>query len=47
VIGTQLLATLITVYGVSMSPIGWFWAGAVWVYCLAWFFIEDEVKLAA
>lgn len=44
VIGTQLLATLITVCGVFMRPIGWFWAGTVWAY---WFFIEDEVKLAA
>jgi H+-transporting ATPase len=47
VIGTQLLATLITVYGVFMHPIGWLWAGAVWAYALVWFFIEDEVKLAA
>jgi H+-transporting ATPase len=47
VIGTQLLATLITVYGVFMHPIGWFWAGAVWAYALVWFLIEDEVKLAA
>jgi H+-transporting ATPase len=47
VIGTQLLATLITVYGFFMTPIGWFWAGAVWVYALVWFLIEDEVKLAA
>lgn len=47
VIGTQLLAALITVYGVFMHPIGWFWAGAVWAYALIWFLIEDEVKLMA
>jgi len=47
VLGTQLLATLITVYGLFMSPIGWPWALAVWAYALVWFFINDFVKLAA
>jgi H+-transporting ATPase len=47
VIGTQCLATLITVYGLFMTPIGWFWAMAVWAYALVWFLIEDQVKLAA
>lgn len=47
VIGTQLFATLISVYGLFMTPIGWYWAIAVWVYALVWFLVEDEVKLAA
>jgi H+-transporting ATPase len=47
VVGTQLLATLISVYGFLMSPIGWGWALAVWGYALAWFFVNDLVKLAA
>jgi H+-transporting ATPase len=47
VIGTQLVATLIAVYGVFMSPIGWGWALLVWVYALAWFLVNDRVKLAA
>jgi H+-transporting ATPase len=45
VICTQFVATLITVYGLFMSPIGWKWAGMVWVYCLVWFLIEDRMKL--
>jgi H+-transporting ATPase len=45
VISTQLVATLITVYGLFMSPIGWKSAGLVWCYCLAWFLIEDRMKL--
>lgn len=47
VFGTQLVATLLAVYGVLMPPIGWGWALAVWGYALAWFLINDRVKLAA
>jgi len=47
VAGTQLFATLIAVYGLFMAPIGWKWALAVWGYALAWFVINDRVKLIA
>jgi len=47
VIGTQLIATLIAVYGVFMTPIGWGWALAVWGYAVAWFLVNDRIKLAA
>jgi H+-transporting ATPase len=47
VVGTQLLATLIVVYGLLMAPIGWGWALLVWGYALAWFLVNDRVKLAA
>ncbi len=43
----QLIATLIAVYGVLMTPLGWGRAGLVWAYALAWFLINDRVKLAA
>ena len=46
VLGTQLIATLIAVYGLLMTPLGWAWAGVVWVYALFWFLAEDRVKLA-
>jgi H+-transporting ATPase len=45
--GTQLVATLITVYGLFMAPLGWAWAGVVWGYALAWFLVNDRVKLIA
>jgi len=45
--GTQLLATLITVYGFLMAPISWELAAAVWAYALFWFLVEDRLKLAA
>jgi H+-transporting ATPase len=47
VVGTQVLATLIAVYGMFMTPIGWHWALFVWGYALVWFFLNDRVKLAA
>ncbi len=47
VLGTQILATLIAVFGVFMTPLGWGWAAFVWAYALAWFLINDRVKLLA
>ncbi|GAB89195.1 plasma-membrane proton-efflux P-type ATPase [Gordonia rhizosphera] len=45
VIGTQIVATFIAVYGALMTPLGWGWAGVVWAYALFWFLVEDRVKL--
>jgi H+-transporting ATPase len=47
VLGTQLIATLIAVYGLFMPAIGWGWAAVVWCYALAWFMLNDRVKLVA
>ena len=47
VLGTQTVATLIAVYGVFMTPLGWKWAGFVWGYALVWFLVNDRVKLLA
>jgi H+-transporting ATPase len=47
VLGTQILATLIAVYGIFMTPLGWRWAAFVWGYALVWFLINDRVKLLA
>ena len=47
VLGTQTIATLIAVYGVFMTPLGWKWAGFVWAYALAWALVNDRVKLLA
>jgi H+-transporting ATPase len=47
VVGTQVVATLIAVYGVLMTPIGWKLGLAVWGYALAWFLVNDRVKLGA
>ncbi len=47
VFGTQMVATLLAVYGVFMTPLGWGWALFVWGYALAWFLVNDRVKLLA
>ncbi len=47
VLGTQIVATLIAVYGLFMTPLGWGWALFVWGYALAWFLVTDRVKLVA
>ena len=47
VLGTQIVATLIAVYGLFMTPIGWEWALFVWGYAFAWFLVNDRVKLFA
>jgi H+-transporting ATPase len=47
VLGTQALATLIAVYGVFMTPLGWGWALLVWGYAVTWFLVNDCVKLLA
>ena len=47
VLGTQTVATLIAVYGLFMTPLGWGWALFVWGYALVWFLAGDRVKLLA
>jgi H+-transporting ATPase len=47
VLGTQIMATLIAVYGIFMTPLGWGWAMFVWGYALVWFVVNDRVKLLA
>lgn len=47
VIGTQALATIIAVYGLFMTPLGWGWALFVWGYALAWFLVNDQIKVMA
>ena len=52
VVGTQVLATLIAVYGALMTPLGlgWAglgWAGVVWAYALVWALLGDRITLVA
>lgn len=47
VLGTQIVATLIAVYGLFMTPLGWGWALFVWGYAFVWFLVSDRMKLLA
>lgn len=47
IIATQIIATLLAVYGILMPAIGWKWAGLVWGYSLVWFLLSDFVKQIA
>jgi H+-transporting ATPase len=47
VVVNQTVATLIAVYGILMPPLGWRLALLVWAYAIAWFLVNDRIKLAA
>jgi len=42
--GTEILGTLIAVYGFLVTPVGWEYALWMWAYALAWFLVNDVVK---
>ena len=44
-VSTKFLATLVAVYGVFITGIGWQYAGLVWGYALAAFVITDYLKV--
>jgi H+-transporting ATPase len=43
---TRILGTLIAVYGIFITPIGWEKAALMWAYALAWFVFNDAIKMA-
>jgi H+-transporting ATPase len=45
--GTEILGTLIAVYGLLITPIGWKYALCMWAYALAWFVVNDVAKMWA
>ncbi|MDX2503226.1 MAG: metal-transporting ATPase, partial [Gammaproteobacteria bacterium] len=44
---TRILGTLIAVYGIFITPIGWEYALWMWAYAMIWFVFNDVVKIAA
>jgi H+-transporting ATPase len=43
----QTIATIFSVYGIFMAPIGWHWALFIWAYAVAWFLVNDRLKILA
>ena len=42
---TQIIATIVAVYGLSMEAIGWKYAVYIWLYATAWFVFNDFLKV--
>jgi H+-transporting ATPase len=42
---TQVVGTVLAVYGILMQPLGWVLAGFVWGYAFMFFLINDSVKV--
>jgi H+-transporting ATPase len=45
--GTEILGTLMAVYGVLITPIGWEYAMWMWVYALVWFAVDNTARMLA
>ncbi len=45
--GTEIVGTLIAVYGFLITPIGWKFALWMWAYALVWFVFNDVIKMLA
>jgi H+-transporting ATPase len=43
--GTEVLGTLIAVYGLFVTPVGWEYALWMWAYAIGWFLVNDLIKL--
>ncbi len=44
---TKIMATLAAGFGILMAPVHWKWILLIWGYALAWFVVNDFVKLWA
>jgi H+-transporting ATPase len=45
ILGTQTIAVMIVGFGLFVEAIPWSYIAFIWLYCLAWIFIEDFAKL--
>jgi len=43
--GSRIIGTLIAVYGIFMTPIGWKMAAYMWLYATAWWIFNDFLKV--
>jgi H+-transporting ATPase len=45
ILATQAVAACLVGFGILVTAIPWSYVGLVWLYCLAWMFLNDWVKL--
>jgi H+-transporting ATPase len=43
--GTEIVGTLIAVYGFLITPIGWEYALWMWIYAIVWFIVNNAAKV--
>ena len=43
---TQVIGTLVAVYGLFVTPIGWTYALGVWAFALVWLPVESAIAIA-
>ncbi len=43
--GSRIIGTLVAVYGIFMEPIGWRYAGYMWIYAILWWLFNDYIKV--
>ena len=44
---TRIIGTLVACYGIFMEPVGWEITVYIWIYAIAWFIINDYIKVWA
>jgi H+-transporting ATPase len=42
---TEIIGTLFAIFGVLLVPIGWKYVLLIWGYALAWFILNDFIKI--
>jgi len=42
---SRIIGTLMAVYGIFMEPIGWKYAGYMWIYATLWWIFNDNLKV--
>ncbi len=45
-LGTEIVGTFVAVYGWGVKPVGWVPALWIWAYALAWFLLNDAIKVS-
>lgn len=43
--GTQVIGTLVAVYGIMIHPVSWSLALSIWAYSIVWLFIMNTIKV--
>ena len=45
ILTTDLIATVLAIYGILLAPLGWRLVGLIWGYVIVWMLINDVIKV--